>query len=252
MRLLTALGTAVTLLSTFRFPVGHRPTPRHLGESTAWFPLVGMMLGIVGLVLLVVSTWVGMPNRVIALLVLASWAILSGGLHWDGFGDVLDSVGVRYAGRERMLEVMKDPSMGAFAVLGMVLVLLCQWECLSALLVAGKWWPLLLVPTGARWALTLQCVLGNPARPGGTADSVIQEAKPKSLLIASLLWLLALFASGFSWSSLSLLLAPVAVVIAVRSWSDRYLGGQTGDVLGFTVITTETLLLICLINAIWS
>ena len=107
------------------------------------FPLVGLAVG-GGLLL---WTWLagalGLGQLLWAAGMTAIPLLITGGIHLDGFCDVCDAL-ASHQSRERKLEIMADPHVGAFAVQGCGLLLLltfglwCQaertdgtlWACL--------------------------------------------------------------------------------------------------------------------------
>ena len=131
-------GVFVAFLAALQFltivpPLIRRPfTAVELGRSVGWFPLVGLLLGgvlagtdrVLGLVF---------PPAVSAALLLAVWVLLTGGLHLDGFLDSCDGL---FGGRtpEARLRIMRDERVGAYAVIGGVLLLLMKYACLTSLM----------------------------------------------------------------------------------------------------------------------
>ena len=69
-------------------------------------------------------------------------AMLTGGLHLDGFADVFDALGGGRGDRARMLEIMRDSRIGAHGAGAVALVLLAKAACLEHLAAGG---PLALV-----------------------------------------------------------------------------------------------------------
>src|SRR5258706_5627486 len=91
--------------------------PGDLGRAAGWFPVVGLLLGLV----LSASNWLLLrvfPPALAGGLVVALWAALTGGLHLDGLADCGDGL-LASATPERRLEIMRDPRLGAFG--GLVL-----------------------------------------------------------------------------------------------------------------------------------
>lgn len=100
--LLTALGFLTVL------PVPSRPElpPGELGRSCVWFPLVGLVIGLI----LAGLDWCGRAlwdPYVASGLIIAAALLLTGGLHVDGF---MDSADAFFSHRDRpgLLAVMKD------------------------------------------------------------------------------------------------------------------------------------------------
>ena len=114
-----ALGFLTTLPAR---PVPYMPGG--LGRAAAWFPVVGLLIGVL-LLLVQTAAALLLGPAVAAVLVVVLWAVLTGGLHLDGLADCCDGLLVS-APRERRLEIMRDPRVGSFAVTGLVLVLLLK------------------------------------------------------------------------------------------------------------------------------
>ena len=129
------------------------PTQTQISNARAWYPLVGLLLG---LLLVGVARIAGLifPSALTAALLVAALAISTRGLHLDGLMDVCDGLFGGYT-PERRLEIMRDSHVGAFAVLGAVSLLLLKYGALVSLLsleVSGKEWALLLFAPLGRWA----------------------------------------------------------------------------------------------------
>ena len=87
------------------------------GNAIAFLPFVGMVLAAVQILVYRVCVLTDAPVFVITMLMCAMPLLLTGGFHLDGYMDVCDALN-SYAERERCLEIMKDPHIGAFAVIG--------------------------------------------------------------------------------------------------------------------------------------
>lgn len=216
--------------------------------AVAWFPIVGGLLGSLSWVLVLVThaTVPALAPRLLAAGVVTLWAAITGGLHWDGFADVLDGWGVRLHGGERMLQVMRDPHIGSFGVLGLLLAVLLQWEAIAILLAEGRGQWLVTVPLAGRFAVTTLAAIGKPASTSGLGRQYIGNQGPIQLALAVtatllLAWLVLDWQHG-----LVLLGIGVAVSAAVWRLARRLLGGLTGDVLGFTCVLTEMIYLVYL------
>src|SRR5208337_708974 len=95
-------------------------------RSGYWFPLIGLLLGVViGLLWYLLRGFLAPP--VLAALLPGLYVFLTGGLHLDGLMDTVDGV---YGGRSReeRLAFMKDSHVGAFGVLAAVLILILKYS----------------------------------------------------------------------------------------------------------------------------
>jgi adenosylcobinamide-GDP ribazoletransferase len=230
-----ALGFLTTLPTR---PVPYQPDG--LTRAAVWFPVVGLLLGLLLAGTYALSALV-FPASVVAVLVLAAWAALTGGLHLDGLADCCDGLLASVA-RERRLEIMRDPRTGSFAVIGLVLVLLLKAAAISSLRV--PWPALVLALVGARW-LVLLAARRPPARTEGLGSALVAGLTPQVLITAAVLPVLVTVAALW-WDGRSLLgvvFAAVAAFAVIRLAQSR-IGGVTGDVFGAVVELGETAVLV--------
>ena len=223
-------------------PLGRSPAHEDaaVGRSAAWFPVVG--LGI-GLVIVVVERIAGriFPTLLAALLTVTAWKLLTGGLHLDGLADCLDGLGGRDP--DHRLRIMRDSRIGAFGAMGLILFLLLEVVALAELAPALRWRALLVAPAVARAMPPLLARWYPAARQNGQgaafAAGVQPRAVPVALGVAGLAALAALGPAG-----LVALAAAVVVAMAVARFMTGRLGGITGDVLGAGVETAELTVLL--------
>jgi adenosylcobinamide-GDP ribazoletransferase len=207
--------------------------PGTLGNAGRFFPLIGLLIG----GLLFCADWLAhqlFPDLLASAVVVALWAVLTGALHLDGFADCCDGL-LASAPSARRLEIMRDPRTGAFAVVGLVLLLVLKVSAVASL---GNALPaLLLTPVWARWTILL-AARQPPAQASGMGASFSAGVTPTVLLIAAMIPL-ALSLAVLSWQ----VLIAVALV-HVTTWllillARRRLGGVTGDVYGLVVEVSE-------------
>ena len=113
---------AFNLMTTLPLPASKDWQTGDSGRASVWYPFVGLVIG--GLTWL---TWMGttrfFPPLVAGILTLVVWVTLTGGLHLDGLADCCDGL-LASTTVERRLEIMKDPRLGTFGGIGLVLTLL--------------------------------------------------------------------------------------------------------------------------------
>lgn len=234
-RFLAALG-CLTII-----PVGPRIRQQDCSGSWIWFPVVGLLLGVALAGVQAATSRLFQPPVAWAVVLLA-WIILTGALHLDGFGDVCDGL---YGGRtpEDRLRIMKDPHVGAMAVVGLSTLLLMKWALLSNLSRTAVMPALLLAPCLGRYAMALLGTTLPYARSAGTAEAFVRNADPRAwigttIMTAVASWLIA------GPEGLGLLVASVAGVLIFRAVFHHALGGVTGDALGATGESIELLVLL--------
>lgn len=215
-----------------RLPVRLAPeAPPALATSASMFPLVGALLGLIAAAMYGLAWHLGLTSFIAATLAIGVLVLATGGLHEDGLGDMADGFG---GGRTRAdkLRIMRDPRIGSFGVVALVLVLLVRISALAALaepaVVAAT-----LIAAGAvsRALLPLAMAGWPPARAEGLA---VTSGRPHPLRAAAG----ALIGAAIALALLPSGLAMVALLVASGAalgigWlARRQIGGLTGDVLG--------------------
>ena len=105
------------------------PMPRFTWDSEdmkyhlAFFPWIGAVIGLLEYGLLLLNEKYSFPNTAFAALAIAIPLIVTGGFHLDGFMDVEDAIS-SFKTREERLEILKDPHIGAFSVINVIIVAL--------------------------------------------------------------------------------------------------------------------------------
>jgi adenosylcobinamide-GDP ribazoletransferase len=186
------------------------------------------------------AAWVG--HEVAAALSVSLLAAVTGCLHLDGLADTADGFASR-GDRERALRIMKDPAVGAFGIVALVLALLTKWAALRTLSSKNSVGDVIAACAFARTMLPLLCVLHPYARAEGTGAQVVRGARLwHAMLALAAASLLGLAAGGLQ----ALALLPVCLVLglATGGLSRRRIGGITGDVLGAACELAETCALV--------
>ena len=152
------LRTAFGLLTIF--PVRYNEIS---ARAFAYYPLIGLVIGMI-LVAAHFLFRLALPNLVAAVIIVALWAILTGGLHLDGFTDACDALFAATT-RERRLEILRDVHLGSFGAAGLIILLMLKAASIAN---ATTLAPIFLAPILGRWAMTL-AVLYPPVRKEGMA-----------------------------------------------------------------------------------
>jgi adenosylcobinamide-GDP ribazoletransferase len=185
------------------------------------------------------------PANLTAALLVAVWAGVTGLLHLDGFMD--SCVGVLPPrSPERRLEIMKDSRVGAFGVVGVILLLLLKYSALAALPPAYAWTTFITVPTLARWAMTWQMAHYPLARAEGV--SVFFKAGlgwPQ--IVGATILALVVAAAALTWLGIVLLVITWLVTILMARFAMARLTGLTGDIYGATCEVIEVALLVIVV-----
>ncbi|WP_246594314.1 adenosylcobinamide-GDP ribazoletransferase [Mameliella sediminis] len=229
----------LAMMMLTRLPMGQLrdPVPT-LAEARWGFPLVGLPMGLAAWAGFAGAQAVGLPPLAAALTALALLAVLTGGLHHDGFADFADGAGGR--DRAHRLEIMRDSRVGSYGVIALIFAVglaASALGALPALPLAG----FVLVSVVSRLAMLVLLDLLPPAR----ADGMGQMAATTDTALPWRVWLPSLIVTAVAALSLggaALVVLPVMALAAaiVAQRARQRLGGQTGDVLGAAQLGSET------------
>ena len=221
------------------------PGPAHapleaLGRSAAWFPIVGIGLGLLLVLMDRLTGWLFSP-LLAALLTVTVWKLLTGGVHLDGLADCLDGLVGRDA--EQRLTIMRDSRIGAFGAIGLILFLMLEIVALAELLPPVRGSALFAAPVVGRATPAVLAALFPPARTDGQGAAFHAGIRPSAIAVGLAA---ALAASVFALGGLGVAGVATGLVGAVglAAFVAARLGGVTGDVLGAAIEIAELAVLL--------
>lgn len=251
---MNGLRSAVGFLTIL--PLAPRRASDGMASARGWFPLVGLLLGaaLVGIDLLFTLLLLlfplsdtaiyqrpAFPPLLSAALIVVALAVLTRGLHLDGLMDSADALLGGFT-RDRRLAILRDPNVGAFAVIGVVCVLLIKVIAISEIPPPGRVSALLLFPCLSRWAMLLTMERYPYVRRRGLGTAFLRGRGRRQLALGLAVALLASAALAGIYG-ISLLAAASALAWGIGAWATRLLGGVTGDIYGAVNEIVETALL---------
>lgn len=217
------------------------PVPQkiELKKAPFFFPVVGLLLGMILLGVNILLRHL-FGEGVGAIGTLLSLVVLTRGLHLDGLADTFDAL---FSAKDTngALEVMRDPRIGAFGVLGLVGLLLLKYQLILELQV------------NSQQAFLVFPVLGRlaPLFPMYALPYLRQEGKAKAFLPISLkavafgcLFSSAVSLWAFSWKGIWFFLLSVGFSLSLCLFFKRKFRGVTGDILGAFVELNEAFVLL--------
>ncbi len=227
------------------------PMPRvewkkeNMRYALVWLPLVGALIGLLMWAWLLICDALSFGNILFAAGLTLLPILLSGGIHMDGFCDTVDALMSRKE-PQRKREILKDPHVGAFAVIFTAAYLLLffarctelprTWEAVCALGVHQ-------VFSRALGALS------SAAFPSASKEGLQRTFRDAAS--DKVLWLVAVWA--VLCAAALCVLSPIggavcAVVFLLCLWclfrmSKKQFGGMTGDLAGFGIVLSGLLML---------
>ena len=206
-------------------------SPQQVGAAIPYFPLVGIFLGLV-LVLLNRFLDPRLESEILSSLLIAFLALLTGAIHYQGLQNTFDALSVKKGRRE------ETGGIHAFGVLAIVFVVLLK---VRAVEVTGETRSLglLLTPLFARWSLVI-FLYGAASIAEGTARILADNVKAWHLALTTVVTLaLAAFLVGRTALWIGLCLSLFALLS--RSYLRRRNDCIDSDNFGAVVELSETL-----------
>lgn len=224
------------------------PTPQlvdfradDLPRAAKLFPAVGILIGMMLLAVFSLFSLIG--AAVAAFATVALWVLVTGALHADGLADVADAMGAAHRDPDRFIAVLRDPHLGSFGVIALVLLVVGKFALLQEFeRQAGLSMGLVLVPAWARWSALCVSRWVPPLVSGSGAKFSLGVSDAAVGINFVLLVVVSLVVSPV------LILAPLVAAASVLYWRGT-IGGVTGDCLGATIEVTELVLLLALVVA---
>lgn len=249
MRLIRSLIVAFSLYSQIPMP-GFEWKEEDMKHNMIFLPWIGAVIGVISFGLSYVFKMIELPIVCQVALYSLVPLVITGGFHVDGFMDVCDAI-CSYKSQEEKLKILKDPHIGAFAVIRVGIYSLIWIASLSLVVqkdnaIVQYMYFMIFFIARAFSAVSSQCLkharkdgmLSMETKDNGKADFVICRVE----LIAAI----ALLVFINVWGFLVCVLVIGTHFIYYRNLCYKQFGGVTGDTAGFGITTLEEWLLVAL------
>lgn len=203
--------------------------------SLCFFPLIGAVTGFFEYLWGAFCLYYQVGTLLYSAIAVIIPVIITGGIHLDGFCDVLDAK-YSYADREKKLEIMKDSRVGAFALIGLAVYFILQFGLYSEISSEYAFMSVNIIFIISRalsgiGAVTLKC-----AKKSGTLQSFSEPADRKiTLTVLIFIYILCIAFLIYSDKISGIAAASVSILsfIYYRNFAYKTFGGITGDLAGY-------------------
>jgi adenosylcobinamide-GDP ribazoletransferase len=227
---LRAFIAAVQFLTRIPVPTSVVYDPVDLARSTAYFPAVGLIVGLfgAGVYRLAVLGW---PPFVAATLAVAGTILLTGAFHEDALADAFDGFGGGWS-REQVLAIMKDSRVGSYGAVAVAAAVVLRVGTLAAVAPDDVVRALVVGHVVARWS-SLPLIWWFPygRETPGTGKSFAASVTPRRLAAGTAVTILVATVAVGGRAFPVLAIGAIVVVACGRYFKAR-IGGITGDCLG--------------------
>lgn len=230
-------------------------TKENMKYAMCFFPLVGVVEAILFFVWTYVARSFEIQLNFYAVVSIVIPIIVTGGIHMDGFCDVVDALS-SHQEREKKLQILKDPHMGAFSVIGCVAYYFVSygiWSEIGSRITEGLN-PIPIIGLGfilSRCFSGLSVVMFPCAKNSGLAATFSNGAdkrKVRAIMFLEIILCMAIM-SWYNWQfAIGCFGVSVAVFLYYYAMSRKHFGGITGDLAGwFLQIDQMSILLVVML-----
>ncbi len=212
-----------------------------------YFPLVGLIIGFI----LAGLNWILgliLPESVVNALLIVFLVIITGALHFDGLVDTCDGIAGHKTTEDRW-RVMRDSRVGAFGVIGAILLLLVKYVSLSNIPVPLMMTTLVFMPVASRWAMVYAVFAYPYARPSGLGKTFKQRTRWPGFTVATFITLVVaiVLIPLFHLLGLAVMFGVWVITTIMATYLKGKFSGLTGDNYGAINELAEVSVLIIIV-----
>lgn len=209
------------------------------------YPIVGLIVGVIWYSMWWILDQIGVSSMLMAAILVATPYVLTGFIHLDGFMDVADALLSR-RDREVKLRILKDSTVGAFAVIALGLIFMLKFASIYTLVenrigILG----LIIIPIISR-SLSGYFILKEEPLSESYFAKLFRDGSTRLhryiiVIVVGIVLFISTFI-GYNYLLMELIMIISGYLLVKNSIKE--LGGINGDVAGYTLILTEIIGLI--------
>lgn len=227
----------IQFMTRIPIPMYTEYSPREIGKAIKYFPLVGLLIGVILTGIFFILNPFIESKLVLALVIVLVEVLLTGGLHVDGLADTFDGI-FSYRDRERILEIMKDSCVGANGALAIIFFVVAKVILVSEL----GWEFLLIMPMFSRMNTVVHAGFGHYAREEGMGKSIVDETTKQGTYFA-IAFAFLIGALLIGWNVVWVGFAALGFGFMSLHYIQKRIGGITGDTMGAVLELTSLVVL---------
>lgn len=253
MKIIKSIIISFSLYSKIPMPI-FEWDEENMKHAITFLPFVGAVIGGLSYLLLYVGVRLSLPVMVITLLMTALPLIVTGGFHVDGFMDVQDALH-SYQPKEKKLEIMKDPHIGAFAVISagtlLIIWLAALYLILGTAIACADYshvYVYMAVFFFIRALCGITCIVFKNAKKDGMLNMETGKSSSVDVIFLSIQAILAVALMLYLNLMAGIVCGAAGCLFCLwyKKLCDKQFGGVSGDTAGFFVVMGEAFLLIVL------
>ncbi len=234
---------AISFYTIIKLPYQKLEKPQSL---VYYLPFVGLIIGLISYGLLILLEFINISMLLKSTILTIYYVVITGGLHFDGLLDSVDSYFSRKTLKEK-LQIMHDSHIGAFACIFAICFMFLKVSMAYELLANNIYtFNIILIPIVSRMFAMLLLTTTAPAKNSGFVVTIKTKLSTNKYVYIQLFTLVAIITIVFSNYILSLLIIAIWYFI-YRKIIIKEFAGITGDLLGFFIEVTELISMVLLV-----
>lgn len=251
MKILNSFKIAFAMFS--KIPVGQADWKEdNMKYSMCFVPMIGFVIAFLSVFWWEICIKLGLNNVLYGCIASLIPLFITGGIHMDGYCDVVDALS-SYGDRNKKLEILKDPHVGAFAIIWTVAYFIaytgifCQVSSMEEVVMLGTEAVL------SRAAGCLLAIMLKNAKNEGTLYTFTSRQQKGT--VAGVLTIFVFAAACVLCmvnflAGILVILGCAMTAFCFRNMIYKNFGGMTGDMAGFFIQTSELVMAFCTIMGI--
>ena len=223
------------------------PLPFHLWKEKhssimiTFFPLIGVIVGGVWWLASNLLFALSIPYMLTAAILTMIPFLIAGFIHLDGYMDTSDAL-LSYRTLEEKLRILKDPNVGAFAVVMLVMVLMMQFGAVHGIAQSRQYLLLVIAVMVVSRCCAALSIFFLPHNPGSNYAPLLARGiggGHKAFVVLTTITALAFSFSYAGYMGVIVLGAVLMGYSLATLKAIRGFGGISGDLLGFALVISE-------------
>lgn len=217
------------------------PCPMKIWDENArdkqllFFPFIGAEIGIIWFLLAKLCLFLNLPHFLTAFILAVYPFVISGYIHLDGFMDVTDAV-KSYRSLEKRREILKDSRVGAFAVIGCIILFIGQFAVFASMELTNAA-ALVFIPIVSRCCSSF--ALNTFKKISESQYAGVANNKGQIVVLTAQLLLILVLSFIVCGKKAIAVLAVIAGYALALSKAYKSLEGVNGDVAGYALTISE-------------
>ena len=223
------------------------PLPFHIWDEklaakmVAQLPIIGLVVGALWWGVSLLATNLELPIVMVSAVLTVVPFLVAGFIHLDGYMDTSDAL-LSYRPLEDKLRILKDPNVGAFAVVMLVILFVLQFAAMYTIADGGRYLALIIAICVVSRGCSALAIFVLRHMPGSNYTAMLGESYGSGVKLFPGVMVLAAVGLSFLYAGGAGLIVIGAVILgyslAMRK-AYRAFNGVSGDLLGYSLVIGE-------------